>query len=396
MFTFDTQKKASNQLKKLLTESPDILHCILFDTQTNTYSIVTADQFDNEYINRIGPEKRYQFIYDNNNPIQFYDRFIADTALEEIESWKTNTWFDRDLTFEDLLYTESGKCGKLLSNSTKVPNESLTAVVYMAPDRSVLGLNMCLRAGICKFSCIRYTGHNGIETRSHMKHNMHITERRTIALVQYSRRFLCTMLKELHRLTQLKKDPVKYFRGNGSTDTRWEKLLKMRLLNILLGILFYDYTKLDFDYRDIEGIKDIYKLTYSLDENRTNHKLNQAEKYRRAGFSVAIAISIDDHKSIFDPDYNQHWVNASNQYVPLESDRRVINGDLSDNRYLDSGNVILLKYKRPTGQYSQPVNEKFLFTMNHLISELFVSMYTSIFINYEFYMMSITETECVK
>ena len=152
MFTFDTQKKASNQLKKLLTESPDILHCILFDTQTNTYSIVTADQFDNEYINRIGPEKRYQFIYDNNNPIQFYDRFIADTAFEEIESWKTNTWFDRDLTFEDLLYTESGKCGKLLSNSTKVPNESLSTVVYMAPDRSVLGLNMCLRAGICKFS----------------------------------------------------------------------------------------------------------------------------------------------------------------------------------------------------------------------------------------------------
>jgi hypothetical protein len=329
-----------------------------------------------------------------SKPLSHYTKYILPTAAFEIERMKNKHWVDSSLSFEDLMYTASNKCGKILSNSTKVTGESRTVVVYMAPSNSIKGLNTCDKAGLCRLSCIRYTGHNGIEASSHMKYNMHITERRTIAFVQYSERFLCEMFKQLDKAVNKKDDPVAYFRGNGSTDIRWELIIDMVALNRDYGLKFYDYTKHDYDFRNLSGLEGIYRLCYSLDENKTFHKSKQIAKYKQAGCSIALAVSLDLHREMFDPEHNQRWLSI--QQFCFDDDRPVVNGDLSDNRFLDHGSVVVLKYKYPTGQYAQPVNTRFLYSLDDLIGTG-PSDYTSAFINYHFskldFLMKLDELE---
>jgi hypothetical protein len=263
-------------------------------------------------------------------------RYILPTAHAEVQRYITRNYQPTNMTYKELLGTSKG-FSVLLGKSTKWNlTNGIQEVkgMYLAPDKAVQGTNFCWNSGACRLSCIRYTGHLGMNMPSHVKHDMHITERRTRALIEHTDRFLSQLIREMISVSH---DDM-FIRLNGSSDIRWEYILDLQALHDDFGLRFYDYTKIPLKARSpIDGV---YRLCYSYDEQRTASK--RASEYIAAGYPVSICMTEQDCKKAI-----KYGI--------------VTDGDAHDIRFVDSG-VICLKYKKPTSKGVERINTEFIQT----------------------------------
>jgi hypothetical protein len=142
-------------------------------------------------------------------------------------------------------------------------------------------------------------------------------------------------------------------RLNGTSDKPWESLRIFKKVNDVITVVkndksninifelfpniqFYDYTKID--RRMIKNTYSNYHLTFSRSETNDKVSLNMLNK----GFNVAYVFGVKKEQDL------------PKTYKGF----KVINGDLSDLRFLDEPNVIVgLKYKLMTGKGTKGVNK---------------------------------------
>tara|TARA_R110000765_G_scaffold205122_1_gene309956 strand:- start:120 stop:953 length:834 start_codon:yes stop_codon:yes gene_type:complete len=191
---------------------------------------------------------------------------------------------DADLLYQ-LTHTDGGNLRKLGGRSVKTDKGNkkgvLTLPVYMSPHREG-GKNMCAGASAgCIASCL---GHSSGHLRFDMQRQARIAK--TMFFQLYPDRFLEQYNKEIeaHARKAQRANMLAAFRGNGSTDTRWEKY----------GIpqahpekQFYDYTKHTAKAR--ADRPENYHLTYSVSERANS--LDMARDWLDSGANAAIVVA---------------------------------------------------------------------------------------------------------
>ena len=221
-----------------------------------------------------------------------------------------------------------GNLPKLLTKNAKLEKgnkyEYYNIGLQLAPSY-ISGFNTCPNASInCGLACLNFTGHGA----KHMlnKNNIHMVLKariiRTILFFEYREQFKSRLIQEinLHKNKVNKLDNVKLcIRLNVLSDIKHEKINK-DILNMFNDIQFYDYTKIL--NRNIKHMGN-YHLTISRNE-----------------------INKDVIKDI--PNNKAYVFNIKrNDKLPkYYENKKVIDGDLHDLRFLDNKNVIVgLRYK---------------------------------------------------
>ena len=235
------------------------------------------------------------------------------------------------------------KLPKLLTKNAKLDKgnkyEYYNIGLQLSPSY-ISGYNTCPNASInCGMSCLNFTGHGS----KHMlnKNNIHMVLKariiRTILFFEYRKQFKNRLIQEinLHKNKVDKLDNVKLcIRLNVLSDIKHEKINK-DILNMFKDIQFYDYTKIL--NRSIKHL-DNYHLTISRNE-----------------------INKDVIKDI--PNNRAYVFNIKrNDKLPEYYDnKKVIDGDLHDLRFLDDKDVIVgLRYK---GNNKDLNNNKFVINL---------------------------------
>ena len=243
--------------------------------------------------------------------------------------------------------SKGGKKRSILSTSVKwskvdgYKNYGVTGL-YLVPFKHILGLNFCAFAALCAEGCIGYTGFLGL-------HHQNTLEWKSLALYHHTLEFLLDMLKELYIqcLRASMEDKEIWARFNGSSDVRWERIIRIDMMvedfNGLKGL--YDYTK----YPRVTNIYQHYHLTYSLSEITTDRQL----KYNLNTLeSVAVVLPKKDKLRLLD------------NYPSLFCD-----GDLHDMRPLDEKTIVLLQGKRATAKGKELSND-FIESYDSLLTRL--------------------------
>ena len=235
------------------------------------------------------------------------------------------------------------KLPKLLTKNAKLDKgnkyEYYNIGLQLSPSY-ISGYNTCPNASInCGMSCLNFTGHGS----KHMlnKNNIHMVLKariiRTILFFEYRKQFKNRLIQEinLHKNKVDKLDNVKLcIRLNVLSDIKHEKINK-DILEMFKNIQFYDYTKIL--NRSIKHL-DNYHLTISRNE-----------------------INKDVIKDI--PNNRAYVFNIKrNDKLPEYYDnKKVIDGDLHDLRFLDDKDVIVgLRYK---GNNKDLNNNKFVINL---------------------------------
>ena len=222
-------------------------------------------------------------------------------------------------SYESIMTLQSGHRLSILSTSVKTNKgeEYDIALMYLAPHRTVKGINNCLFAGICAGTCLDRTGK--------MPFHAERRTRLTLALYLYPIKFMTELLMELSfaGFKSYQKNKERWIRLNGTSDIRWERLINIEaFVKDTLGIAgFYDYTKYPKSQRRVPAE---YRLTYSLDEQ--DHSQKEAKKYLKKGYPVAVVLNPSDYKRAKD-------------------DFAFTDGDRDDYRFRDSG-IVVLRAKR--------------------------------------------------
>jgi len=221
-----------------------------------------------------------------------------------------------------------GKLPKLLTKNAKLEKgnkyEYYNIGLQLAPSY-ISGFNTCPNASInCGMSCLNETGHGA----RHMinKNNIHMVLKariiRTILFFEYRKQFKNRLIQEinLHKNKVDKLDNVKLcIRLNVLSDIKHEKINK-DILEMFKDIQFYDYTKIL--NRDIKHLSN-YHLTIS--RNELNKDIIEDMPHNKA--------------YVFN-------VKRNNKLPSTYENKKVIDGDLHDLRFLDNKNVIVgLRYK---------------------------------------------------
>jgi len=226
--------------------------------------------------------------------------------------------------------SKTGKKRSILSSSVKwskvegLKNVGVTGL-YLTPFKHILGLNFCAFAGLCAGGCIGYTGFLGL-------HHQLTLEWKSLALYHHTIEFMLDVLRELY-IQSFKAsvdDKELWARLNGSTDCRFERILRMDLIvqdfNGLAG--FYDYTK----YPVVNNPWSSYHLTYSYSET--------TKKIHGSFDRVAIVVTKEDK------------IKLLSSYPGV-----FVDGGKHDIRPLDNGKYVLLQGKRATAKGKQLHND---------------------------------------
>lgn len=198
----------------------------------------------------------------------------------------------------------------------------VTYILYMAPaDANEDGINLCPFASKeCKEACLYTSGRGRMSNVKKARMNKAHFYLRDKTL------FLHLLRKEIYELS--KKHDKLAIRLNGTTDIVWESL-KIDGKNIMEWfpeVTFYDYTKI------VARLKRPLPANYDL-------------TFSRSGTNEADCLVAFKHG------FNVSYVFASKELPKDYENRRVLNGDESDLRFLDKkgGNIIGLYYKKSEG-----------------------------------------------
>lgn len=200
-----------------------------------------------------------------------------------------------------------------------------TYIVYMSPStQNNKGINLCPFASKgCTKACL-YTSGMGkltsVQTARINKSNFYIENRHE---------FLKQLFKEVGNKYKTHKRNGKKFcvRLNGTSDINYlrQKIDGKNIFETYPDVTFYDYTKNHFMV--LENSHKNYHLTYSRSENNDEMCMNLLND----GFNVSMVF----HKEL------------PKEYKGF----KVIDGDVSDLRFLDPANCIVgLKYKNTTAK----------------------------------------------
>lgn len=230
---------------------------------------------------------------------------------------------------------------KLLTDGTGNPKiakangiDYLTAVLHLAPsDRAGRG-NVCPMADSCAIGCLNTAGRGGIALDEHGENGIQRARiRRTRLYFDDRAAFMALLVADIDKLRRraAKAGLRPAVRPNGTSDIRWETVPCIRdgipypsLMHAFPDVQFYDYTKIP----NRRGIPANYHLTFSL----------SATNDRAAATALANGLNV---AAVF----------AVKRGAPLPATfahRPVIDGDLSDHRFLDPAGVIVgLRAKGP-------------------------------------------------
>jgi hypothetical protein len=228
---------------------------------------------------------------------------------------------------------EHRECGqkhrKLLTySSTKIEHSNeygakyLTAIMYLAPAM-VSGRNVCAwKTAGCETVCLNTAGRGVMSTvqAARIGRTHHFQQDRVCFKVQ--------LYKEItaHIRKALKLGRIPALRLNGTSDITWEKLpIFSDMFQHFSGVVFYDYTKYPIKYRS--ELPSNYSLTYSRSE-RPGSDL-EAVEWAQKGYTAAV---------VFD----------TKRGAPLPATwqgLKVIDADVHDMRFLESGTVAGLRAK---------------------------------------------------
>ena len=226
------------------------------------------------------------------------------------------------------------KLPKLVTTNTKLEKHSddvkyLTAGFQLAPTW-VSGYNTCAGASLgCAKACLVFSGHG----QRHMVHDGNHTVliariTRTILWFDYRDQFIGQALKEIEAMKRkaLRLQAKTAFRPNVISDINFYFLFP-QLWDMGLDAI-YDYTKV-IKHTKLNLIGR-YSVTLSRTETTTDNTIHDAIK---SGVNVAV---------VFDT--------KKGQDLPIKYlGHRVIDGDLTDNRFLDDRGVIVGLREKKTG-----------------------------------------------
>lgn len=194
----------------------------------------------------------------------------------------------------------------------------LTAILHLAPGR-LSGFNVCPGASLaCLDACLNTAGRGGIIKKGETTNTIQKARlRKTLAFFNETETFMAQLAKEIGNIVKLaNKHGLKpAIRLNGTSDIRWENEKVggfANLMEMFPNVIFYDYTKL----ANRRNLPPNYRLTFSLSESNDV----SAEQALAAGMNVAVVFR---------------------NLPPTFMGRPVIDGDVSDLRFLDPMGVIV-------------------------------------------------------
>lgn len=202
-----------------------------------------------------------------------------------------------------------------LNNAKTIKGEKkgiLTGILYLAPA-SISGWEVCpKRSDGCTKACLYTAGHGAFTTVQTARIN------RTKMFFEKRDMFMDLLNKDINSLVK-KAKKLSYLptiRLNGTSDIEWTRF---GIMEKFPDIRFYDYTKVAnrFD----KELPENYHLTFSRNES------NDDEVELLLTKNVNIAVVFDTKKE---------------DALPLEwKNRKVIDGDVDDVRWLDEKGVIV-------------------------------------------------------
>ena len=194
----------------------------------------------------------------------------------------------------------------------------LTAILHLAPGR-LSGFNVCPGASLaCLDACLNTAGRGGIIKKGETTNTIQKARlRKTLAFFNETETFMLQLAKEIGNSVMLanKHGLTPAIRLNGTSDIRWENEKVGNFANLMEmfpNVIFYDYTKL----ANRRNLPPNYRLTFSLSESNDV----SAEQALAAGMNVAVVFR---------------------NLPPTFMGRPVIDGDVSDLRFLDPMGVIV-------------------------------------------------------
>lgn len=196
--------------------------------------------------------------------------------------------------------------------------EYLTAIMYLAPFKLSNVGNVCSMAELasCHKACLNTAGRGKFNTVQNAR------IRKTKWFFEDRQSFLSQLFKDVDRFENycIKRDVKPAVRLNGTSDILWELQKNedgINIFNQFPQIQFYDYTKIP--NRKVKGIKN-YNLTWSYSESNKKYMSFVADA-KKNHMNIAV---------VFRNELPRKFLN-----------RKVINGDKDDLRFLDPKNVIV-------------------------------------------------------
>jgi len=214
----------------------------------------------------------------------------------------------------------------------------MTGILYLAPAK-LSGFEVCpMRSPGCSAACLNTAG------RGQMTGVQEARIRKTKEFFLDKPTFLDKLRKDIKSLERKAKNKgfTPCVRLNGTSDIAWEKL---GLMQEFPHIQFYDYTKNHIRMMEFLGglMPKNYHLTFSLSEEN----MDMAKEILQLGGNVAMVFAVKKDKPL--PKTHVGY--------------KVINGDLSDLRFLDDKNVIVGLHakgraRRDTSGFTQTPEKK--------------------------------------
>jgi hypothetical protein len=203
----------------------------------------------------------------------------------------------------------------------------LTAILHFAPSR-LSGFNVCPMATLaCIKACLNTAGRGGIFKKGETTNKIQAARlRKTLFYFNETDKFMAQLAKEIGNIEKLaRKHGLKpAIRLNGTSDIRWENEKAGEFVNLMEmfpNVMFYDYTKIP----NRRNLPANYHLTFSLSESND-----------------AVAQTVSQNVAV-----------VFRKVPPTFMGRPVVDGDLSDLRFLDPKGVIVgLKAKGKAKQDS--------------------------------------------
>jgi hypothetical protein len=198
-----------------------------------------------------------------------------------------------------------------------------SAVLHLAPH-TLSGFNVCPMATEgCSAACLNTAGRGGIPPAGGGENAIQAArKRRTREYFADRPAFMARLVREVDRFVEAchRDGFTPAVRLNGTSDLRWENVPVDGAPNIMSrfgAVQFYDYTKIP----NRRNLPPNYHLTFSLAEGSRNWRAHQVALEN--GFSVAVVIA-----GFGDSRYPR-------PFPPEFNGRELIDGDLSDLRFLD-------------------------------------------------------------
>ena len=220
--------------------------------------------------------------------------------------------------------------------------------LYLAPA-STSGYNVCSHSTPeCRLGCLNISGRAGIQEFSGKTIIQDCRIKKTKLFYEQPEFFMSWLIADI-QAGQRKAIKDGYFfsvRLNCTSDIDWQHVLVdgKNIFQIFPEVNFYDYTKNANKFNDKPSN---YHLTYSF----TGKNESLCKKLLKQGHNVAVVFNVKNATEL--PKYFMN--------------HEVINGDLTDARFLDGNGVIVgLKFKRIANRENEKKTLNSVFVVNPL------------------------------